>query len=162
MRLSLYPVLASLCLVLPLAACDEPADKTAQEETMPAETAVTPSAGAADTGEALPEAAVPVETESVTSDSSMAEESPAGEGVTAEEIPHSDVPPPSREVFTDAECDFEEWVGKDVTEAEAAAKETGRPTRILKPDSMMTMDHAPDRINVVHDDDGKVTRVWCG
>ncbi len=90
---------------------------------------------------------------------SLAPESPAGDAVTEQEIPHSDVPPPSREAFTDAECDFEEWVGKPLDEA--AVKATGRVYRILTPDSMMTMDHSPDRINVVHDK-GEVTRVWCG
>lgn len=93
-------------------------------------------------------------------DGSMGEESPAGEAVTEQELPQSDLPPPSREAFTDASCDFEAWVGQPVDEA--AVKETGRVYRILKPDSMMTMDHNPERINVVHDDDGKVTRVWCG
>lgn len=138
--------LALLCLALPLAACDKPADETAAaEEALPQATA--PSAGEAD---------------SVTAGSSMGEDSPAGEGVTAEEIPHSDVPPPSREVFTDAACDYEAWVGKSAGDAEAAAKDSGRPYRVLKPDSMMTMDHNPERINIVHDDDGKVTRVWCG
>lgn len=91
---------------------------------------------------------------------SMADTSPAGEAVTENELPQSDVPPPSREAFTDASCDFEAWVGKPVDEA--AVKETGRIYRILKPDSMMTMDHNPERINVVHGDDGIVTRVWCG
>jgi len=108
----------------------------------------------------LPQAASSQISESVTSDSSMGENSPAGEGVSAEEIPHSDVPPPSRAVFTDAECNFEDWVGKPVDEA--AIKTTGRVYRILTPGSMMTMDHSPQRINVEHDKDMKVTRVWCG
>lgn len=108
----------------------------------------------------LPQAASSQMSESVTSDSSMAQDSPAGEGVSAEEIPHSDVPPPSRAVFTDSECDFEDWVGKPVDEA--AIKATGRPSRIMAPGSMMTMDHSPQRINVEHDKDMKVTRVWCG
>ncbi len=132
-----------LFMGLTLAACDAPADETAKAE------------------QDLPAASVPAAaTDSVTSDSSMAEDSPAGEGVTAEEIPHSDVPPPSRAVFSDAECDFESWVGKPVDEAEV--KKTGRVYRILTPDSMMTMDHSPERINVVHDKDNVVTRVWCG
>ncbi len=121
-----------------LAACDAPADETAD---LPAAT----SSGAS---------------ESVVSDSSMAESSPAGEGVTAEEIPHSVVLPPSRAVFTDADCDFEEWVGKALDEA--AIKATGRPNRVMAPGAMMTMDHNPQRINVEHDKDMKVTRVWCG
>jgi len=136
-RISLVCAAAILCMGMTLAACDAPADDTAD----------------------LP-AATSSSADGVASDSSMAESSPAGEGVTAEEIPHSDVPPPSRAVFTDAECDFEEWVGKAVDEA--AIKATGRPNRILEPGSMMTMDHNPQRINVEHDKGMNVTRVWCG
>ena len=91
---------------------------------------------------------------------SVAGQAATDEGVSSEEIPHSDVPPPSREVFADEDCDFEEWVGKTVDEA--AIKETGRIHRIMTPDSMMTMDHNPERINVIHDDKKIVTRVWCG
>lgn len=94
------------------------------------------------------------------SESSMAEDSPGGTAVTEQELPQSDVPPPSREVFTDAECDFEGWIGKPVDDA--ALEETGRIYRVLKPGSVMTMDHNPQRINVEHDEGGTVTRVWCG
>ncbi|MGX0974607.1 hypothetical protein ACSSVY_000303 [Roseovarius sp. MBR-51] len=34
--------------------------------------------------------------------------------------------------------------------------------RILPPGAMMTMDHRPDRLNVEHDADGVITRIWCG
>ena len=139
---SRYALMIALFACITLSACDAPADEQAGKE---------PSAGAT-------EAQKPISGD--LSDSSMAEDSPAGPAVTEQEIPHSDVPPPSREAFTDASCDFEAWVGKPVDEA--AVKETGRVYRILKPDSMMTMDHNPERINVVHGDDGIVTRVWCG
>jgi len=129
---------AALCFALfagvTIAACDAPAQE---------------GAGAA-----------PQEISGDLSEGSMAEDSPAGPVVTEQEIPHSDVPPPSREAFTDASCDFEAWVGKPVDEA--AVKATGRVYRLLTPQSMMTMDHNPERINVVHGDDGVVTRVWCG
>lgn len=38
----------------------------------------------------------------------------------------------------------------------------GRPLRILPPDSAMTMDHRPDRLNVDVDKDGVIVRIWCG
>lgn len=153
----LCSLMALLCL--PLVACDQPDAQTSGAATSEENTAAVIAPSAAD--ETLPTTTTPeANVESVAAESSMAEDSPAGEGVTAEEIPHSDVPPPSREVFADAECSFEDWVGKPVDEA--AVKETGRPYRILTPDSMMTMDHNPERINLVHDADGKVTRVWCG
>jgi len=113
------------------------------------------SSGGMDGG-AMPEPGV-----AAGSDGSMGETSPGGADVTESELPQSDVPPPSREVFADAECNFEAWVGKPVDEA--AVKATGRPYRIHTPNSMMTMDHSPQRINVEHEEGGTtVTRVWCG
>lgn len=158
--------LVTLGLVLALSACDN-TEEQASAAQQPQAGEVTASAAPAG---ALPEAGgAPGASEGSSgaisgdlSDSagSMDEDLPEGEAVTESELPQSDVPPPSREAFTDASCDFEAWVGKPVDEA--AVKETGRVYRILKPDSMMTMDHSPDRINVVHDDKGVVTRVWCG
>jgi hypothetical protein len=148
-------------MALSAAACDQSsAEKTssAADEALPAATTAPGAGEPVQSVESVEAEAEPAQVPG----SSMDGESPAGEGVSAGDIPHSDVPPPSRAVFTDAECNFEDWVGSPVSEAEAAAKETGRPYRILTPDSMMTMDHSPDRINVVHEKDGKVTRVWCG
>jgi hypothetical protein len=143
MMLPRTALMLALFIGVSLAACDAPAEQTSATGQV-----VEPAAGEAK----------PISGD--LSEGSMAEDSPAGEAVTEQEIPHSDVPPPSREAFKDASCDFEGWVGKPVDEA--AVKETGRVYRILKPDSMMTMDHNPERINVVHGEDGKVTRVWCG
>lgn len=63
------------------------------------------------------------------------------------------------------ECNFSEWVGKTSSEAEAAAKATGRPYRILPPNSAMTMDFRADRINIEtsgSDASATVTKVSCG
>lgn len=129
-----------------LAACDKPADENAQAEGQERAAVVETASG---------EAPQPAD-----ASSSVSEGSPGGSDVTEQELPQSDVPPPSREVFKDATCDFEGWVGKPVDEA--AVKETGRVYRILPPNSVMTMDHNPERINVEHDDNKLVTRVWCG
>ncbi|PZQ46906.1 MAG: hypothetical protein DI551_04245 [Micavibrio aeruginosavorus] len=157
--------------LLPMA-CDAPSDDTDTTQETVATSAQEPQAGGEapvsisptqDAGQDLPPSITPpADAQSVTDDvPSMDEGSPGAEAVTEDEIPHSDVPPPSRAVFTDKACDFEAWVGKAVDEV--AIKETGRPFRILKPDSMMTMDHNPDRINVVTDkEEGIVARVWCG
>ena len=145
----------ALCAGAALAACDAPAEGQAaanQSEPQAGEAVAEGTTGASE--------ASPPAISGDLNENSMDGESPAGEVVTEQELPQSDLPPPSREAFTDASCDFEAWVGQPVDEA--AVKETGRVYRILKPDSMMTMDHNPERINVVHDDDGKVTRVWCG
>lgn len=158
-KISSVAIVCALLLSAPLAACDnQEGQETAQQEPQAGEEALaTAPEGTAGVSEGAPGAAISGD---LAEDSSMGEESPAGEAVTEQELPQSDLPPPSREAFTDASCDFEAWVGQPVDEA--AVKETGRVYRILKPDSMMTMDHNPERINVVHDDDGKVTRVWCG
>ena len=131
-----------------LAACDAPAGEQG-----------------GDTGSDLPriEGKSPqsrIETEAVVGNGSTDPDSPGGEAVTEQEIPQSDVPPPSRAVFSDATCDFESWVGKKIDNA--AIEATGRPSRILEPGAMMTMDHSPQRINIEHDKDMVVTRVWCG
>ncbi|MFC6686644.1 I78 family peptidase inhibitor [Jhaorihella thermophila] len=34
--------------------------------------------------------------------------------------------------------------------------------RVLAPNSPMTQDHRPDRVNVALDDDGVIVRFWCG
>lgn len=35
-------------------------------------------------------------------------------------------------------------------------------TRIIPPGAAVTMDHRPDRLNVETDEDGVITRVYCG
>jgi ribulose-5-phosphate 4-epimerase/fuculose-1-phosphate aldolase len=55
---------------------------------------------------------------------------------------------------------YPEWVGQKVDRA--AIEATGKPFRVIKPDSMVTMDHNPDRINVVIDDNEIVLEVKCG
>ncbi|QIE45429.1 hypothetical protein G5B38_07790 [Pseudohalocynthiibacter aestuariivivens] len=37
-----------------------------------------------------------------------------------------------------------------------------RPLRIIAPDSAVTLDHRLDRLNIDVDDQGVITRVWCG
>lgn len=157
MTLPRTALVLALCAGSALAACDAPeGDQAATSQSEPQAGEVAVVEGEPGVSKGSPGTI----SGDLSDDSSMGEESPAGEAVTEQELPQSDVPPPSREAFTDASCDFEAWVGQPVDEA--AVKETGRVYRILKPDSMMTMDHNPERINVVHDDDGKVTRVWCG
>ncbi|KAK4634027.1 hypothetical protein CLAFUW4_00562 [Fulvia fulva] len=64
----------------------------------------------------------------------------------------------------------EEWmnklVGKKIGETsnETTFAKTDLPQqhRVLKGDSMMTMDHNPDRLNIHTDDDGTVKKVTHG
>lgn len=53
-----------------------------------------------------------------------------------------------------------EWIGQKVSNS--ALKKTGKPFRILPPNSMMTMDHNPARINVHVDENGTIENVKCG
>ena len=59
-----------------------------------------------------------------------------------------------------ANCKFQHWIGKPVNET--PVRTLGRPYRILPPNSAMTMDHIPNRINVFTDDRGMVIKVRCG
>lgn len=77
-----------------------------------------------------------------------------------EAAPATDEPVAPLAVEGSADCGFQEWVGNPLDIE--AVKATGRPFRVLKPDSMTTMDYSPERINVVTDDDGKVLAVRCG
>ncbi len=133
--------------VLLLAACDQPAE---QQTDSLAEGNSPPAASS------MPEAPA---VEAATTEAQGGTNGEAAE--SPDDIPPtSDVPPPSREVFADAECNFEDWVGKPVDEE--AVKATGRKYRIMTPEQPATMDFNQERINVIHDDGGKVVRVFCG
>ena len=84
--------------------------------------------------------------------------SPADMTVASGEVAGNggDEPP----AITEAECNYNEWVGQSVNED--TVKATGRPYRILGPNSMATMDFSPQRINVIVDDKKVVTAVRCG
>jgi hypothetical protein len=51
-------------------------------------------------------------------------------------------------------------VGQDHTSHDFAKE--AKALRIIPPNSAVTMDHRPDRLNVDIDDQGTVTRIWCG
>lgn len=161
----------ALCAGLALGACDDK-QKTAEESSAPAETtaqSALPAAGGEETADKAPIAmAGPEPAPAVAEAGSTSPASPGGSAVTENELPPAEdvPPPPPREVFSmdgtaaEAACDFDAWVGQKVDMD--AIEKTGRIYRVLKPDSMMTMDHNPERVNVVHDDDMVVTKVWCG
>lgn len=84
--------------------------------------------------------------------------SPADPGVSAS----ADAVQAPAPVMKAADCSaYQSWVGQPVSEA--AIQNTGRPYRILKPGSVMTMDFNPERVNVETDETGAVVkRVFCG
>ncbi len=57
-------------------------------------------------------------------------------------------------------CEFSQWIGKPVKEI--PVRTMGRPYRILPPNSIITMDHVPNRINVYIDSRRMVIKVRCG
>lgn len=50
-------------------------------------------------------------------------------------------------------------VGQDLDAVQDSLPETAR---IIPPDSAVTQDHRPERVNVDLDEDGVILRVWCG
>lgn len=60
-------------------------------------------------------------------------------------------------------CPHQDYVGKNVDEVKVKLDADKKTYRLLEPDSMMTMDFSPDRINVVYDPNTKkIERVFCG
>jgi predicted component of type VI protein secretion system len=60
-------------------------------------------------------------------------------------------------------CPYQEFVGKNVDEVKVKLDIDKKTYRLLEPDSVMTMDFSPDRINVVFNPDTKkIERVFCG
>lgn len=82
----------------------------------------------------------------------------------ASEVPAESTPPPPAEMTCKAEGGAS-FVGQAATPDLGAAilKATGaRTLRWGPPRSAMTMDYRVDRVNVMYDDDYKVTQVTCG
>lgn len=53
-----------------------------------------------------------------------------------------------------------DWIGQKADTA--MFKKSGKPFRVLSPNSMMTMDHNPERINIHLDNAGIIEDVKCG
>ena len=71
--------------------------------------------------------------------------------------------PPSRQLSEADTCGAEPLQILVGMPYEARDFEEGeRPIRVLPPDSAMTMDHRVDRLNVDLDEEGVITRFWCG
>jgi len=56
---------------------------------------------------------------------------------------------------------YREWTGKNITEIDLSVLGE-RPHRIIKPDSMVTMDFIPDRLNINVTGDGIILTQECG
>lgn len=56
--------------------------------------------------------------------------------------------------------DLTYMVGKRAAEIDVS--DTAETVRVIAPDSAVTMDHRPDRLNVHVDDDGVITKLTCG
>lgn len=59
-------------------------------------------------------------------------------------------------------CDYPHWIGQPGEAVEKDLNAMGASYRLLPPGSAMTMDYQPDRINVEMNENGVVTRVFCG
>ncbi len=71
--------------------------------------------------------------------------------------------PPSPPTTTppETECGANDLAHLIGTNQQTLANHTG-PLRLLPPNSAMTMDHSPARLNADLDADGTITRLWCG
>ena len=70
------------------------------------------------------------------------------------ETPVADVP--------SGDCDsaaYAQFVGQDQS---ALPDPLPNGTRVIPPNSAVTQDYRPDRLNIDLDGSGKITRVWCG
>jgi hypothetical protein len=88
---------------------------------------------------------------------------PAGESHAAEHQPAVAVAP-----------DYDQWIGKTLVltgEADPAdvpadhlvhERDIPKPYRIVRPGAFVTMDYAPDRLNVHVDDQNRITRINFG
>lgn len=54
-----------------------------------------------------------------------------------------------------------EWTGKNIDEVDLSVL-GDRPNRVIKPDSIVTMDYIPDRLNINVTDDGVILTQECG
>lgn len=73
----------------------------------------------------------------------------------------SETPDPAPDMF--ASCGAEDL--QSLT-GQPLAQFQGHPdadaTRVIAPGMAVTMDHRPDRLNVEHDEDLVITRIYCG
>lgn len=71
---------------------------------------------------------------------------------------------PPAEDDTCAAAGLADMIGapREAVEAALAERVAARTARVLAPGQPMTMDYRADRINVMLDDDGVVTRLTCG
>ncbi len=73
-----------------------------------------------------------------------------------------DAAPPTAEPVDLSTCGGEAYlplVGRNVA---AVTLPEGRGLRVIGPDDSVTMDFSPSRLNIVYDELGIITRVYCG
>lgn len=56
---------------------------------------------------------------------------------------------------------YVEWTGKNIKDVDLSIL-NDRPHRVLKPNSMATMDYSPDRLNIHTTDEGIILSQDCG
>ena len=63
---------------------------------------------------------------------------------------------------SDGSCGAARWSGDLGRDAASLSKPADRPWRVVGPDTMVTMDYRPERVNFRTDADGRLTEVTCG
>jgi len=69
-------------------------------------------------------------------------------------------PPPSPDADACGAGGLQQLVGQKRAAFDESAIDG--PLRVVPPGSAMTMDYRADRLNVELDEDGRITRIWCG
>ena len=59
-----------------------------------------------------------------------------------------------------ADMEFQRLIGQLITEVHTDS--LPRPVRIYSTSDMVTQDYRPERLNIVHTDEGRISRVFCG
>lgn len=169
MNFSLKHLLGSVAIaaLVTVAACDQNEEDKAADATTEEAPAVdnavpmTAEPGAADRAEGdMPQSEMP-ESNMDENDMSMGEEA-AAEGADAGTIAGAD---DSAAAGCQAAADaLGVWTGKPYEEAkgELEAGQEVASIRVIRPGEAVTKDFRPDRLNVELDEEGKVTRVYCG
>lgn len=169
---SLPLTVVALTLAL-MASCERGGDDETEEttgteessEAMESETEAAPEE-AADTTEAEDSGEMAEDTAETGDAADMAEGEDGGDAATegGDEAASGDGADTATDMTEDEDAcgasQYQDLVGQPRSEAEAV--DWPEPFRIVGPDTAVTMDFNPERINIVYDENDVVTRIDCG
>lgn len=69
---------------------------------------------------------------------------------------------PSPAVAASSACQYSTLIGEYLDDIDQESLFGNKVVRVLRPDSMVTEDYSPDRVNIVVDENNIITSVHCG